>query len=317
MAWMFRLLIVVFLFAPEVSARVALDRTRLQPVPLPGETKPVPSRPSWIEIDGSGKELEKAASKIQRASVLLSRSVTERKLGIYLTEKGGTVRVNENGSFYVTDSANEVSVGPDFINSRSDETAAVLFSHELEHLKQRSLGLSGETARGVRELTAFLVQMRVWVELGASLRESDLQGNWNNAHDVSAALDYPATVMTVLAYRADFRADLSDKKVRAYWNTVLKEDAQWRAKWRPKFPKRNSRESAYFVLNQALNFNGVKGEISAWLPDVLESLMGLRKGKSLLLPVEPTEADKALLNSHVLAPKLVRGKSGSWGLVLP
>ena len=317
MVVMFRLALAVLLFAPEASARVALDRTRLQPVPLPGRSSPLPGRPSWLKVDGNHADLEKAAAKIERATVLLARTATGRSLSPTLAAKGGTVRVNEGGSFYVTDSANEVSVGPEFILSRTDETAAVLFSHELEHLNQRALGLSGETARGVREMAAFIVQTRVWVELGASLRESDLDANWNNSHDMNAALDYPATVSTVLAYRSGWRGDLSDKKVRAYWNTVLEEDAQWRAKWRAKFPKRNSRESAYFVLNQALNFNGINGEVSAWLPDVLESLMSLRKGKSLLLPVEPTEADKALLNSHVLAPKLVRGKSGSWGLVLP
>lgn len=317
MACMFRLALIVFLVAPEVSARVVFDRARLKPVPSPGRTGPVSYRPLWLKSEGSGEDLEKAVSKIQRASVLLSRTATGRALGPYLAEKGGSVLVHAGGSFYVTDSNTQVSVGPEFINSRTDATAAVFFSHELEHLKQKVLGITGETARGVRELTAFLVQMRVWVELGAFLVDSDLAANWNNAHDLTAALDYPATVMTVLAYRADFRTDLSDPKVRAYWTTVLKEDAVWRVARRSRYPQRNSRESVFFVMNQALNMMRVSGEVSAWLPDVMEKLMSLPRGKTLLLPVEPSIADKALLDAHPLAPLLERGETGSWVLVRP
>jgi hypothetical protein len=313
-------LVACFLILTGTSAAAGpvLNRARLSPVPSAGRAEPVPTRPAWLKVEsGGGRDVERAAAKIERSSRLLSRTATGRALGYTLTEKGGTVYVNYGGSFYVSDGDNQVSLGPEFALSRTDETLAVLFAHELEHLHQRSLGLAGESARGIRELAAFVVQTRAWVELGAELRESDLEANWNNSHDMAAALEYPASVMTALAYRAEFRADLSDKKVREYWSAVLAEDAAWRKRWSAKFPKRDSRESAFFVLNQALNLGGGSRSVSAWLPDVLERALTLRPGESILLPVEPTEADKALLEAHVLAPRLVRGESGSWGLVLP
>lgn len=315
MTRMLRFSLIFFLLAPQASARVLLDRSRLNPVPPPGRSAPLPSRPAWLKIDGTGDSLEETADKIERAAALLSRSATGRALGPTLNAMGGTVRVNHGGSFLV--SGSEVSVGPEFLLERTDETAAVLFAHELEHVRQHALGLAGEKARGVRELTAFLVQTRVWVELGASLKEDDLKANWNNSHDMTAALDYPAAAMTVLAYRSGWRADLGDAKVRGYWLSVLKEDAAWRGRWRAKFPQRDSAESARFVLKQALRFQGMKGDVSPWLPDVMESLMATPAGKTVLLPGAPTSADKALLDAHPLAPRLQQGEAGAWGLLRP
>jgi len=160
------------------------------------------------------------------------------------------------------------------------------------------------------------VQTRVWVELDAPISDEDLKGNGNNSHDMIAALEYPATASAVLALRAGWRPELSDPKVRAYWSRTLAEQSRWTARWKARFPKRDARKSAAFVMKQALNFNGTKGEPSQWLPDVLERLMTLRPGEPLLLPAEPSGADKALLEAHVLAPRLERGESGSWALVL-
>ncbi|HAH06724.1 MAG TPA: hypothetical protein DCM05_09400 [Elusimicrobia bacterium] len=251
-------------------------------------------QPSWLVVEGAGPGFEQGKAQLLAALHLVGRTSDGPRLAEPLLEKGARIVVRESG-MWVVDSDNEFTAGLDFMQGRRPETLAPLVAHELEHLVQRGRGLTGEGARGARELGAFLVQCRPWAELGAPVEESDWASNRSNSQDMWAWVDYPASAMAALALRGGLELDFSRKDVRAYWEGVLAEEARWRATREP--PKgRDSRSAALFILEQAASFSDrtLSGKVSAWLPDALET--AFREGPGAL-PGEPTEKDRALLRA--------------------
>lgn len=249
-------------------------------------------QPSWLVVEGAGPEYERGKAKLLAALHLLGRTGEGPRLAEPLLKGGARIVVRESG-MWVQDAENEFTAGLDFMSERRPEVLAPTVAHELEHLVQRGRGLSGEDARGARELGAFLVQCRPWAELGAPVEEEDWARNGSNAQDMWAWTSHPASALAALALRGGLRLDLSRKDVRAYWEGVLADEARWRSAHA--LPQgRDSGEAALFILEQAAAFTGLKGAVSDWLPEALERAF---RGDPAPLPGEPSEKDRALLRA--------------------
>lgn len=305
------------------SAFAAAGASWRRPALFPAAAAAVPGKPvanvvpPWMEVLDEGPAIGRAKDGVLAGLRLLYETPTGAGYERLLTRDGARITVSRGGSLAVMDSDLTVSTGPDFVNSREDWQMAVFMGHELEHIRQARLELKGEGVRGVRECAAFLMQSRVWIESGGRLREDDWDGNANNSRDMWAWVEYPWSAMTTLILRGDMKFDLSRKDVRGYWDSVYGTETAWRAEWEPEFPEgRDSGEAALFVLDQALRFfsEPAAGEISDWIPELLERASGLESGKSVLLPAEPSPRDLVILRAFPLAgPRRTRG---GWALVV-
>jgi len=287
------------------GARLSLSALEDFPPPASVRGSARAARPAWLIVEGAGDDFAKAEQRLLEAAAIVGETPTGKELAKTLTQGKGRVFLRENGSFYVSDRDNAVVAGPGFVNSHTPRALAALFAHELEHLVQGQAGVKGSKARGARELGAFLVQCRVWVEAGAPVDDNDWKANSANSQDMWAWLEYPYTSVAVLKLRGDLIFDLSQKEVGAYWNKVLEDDAQWRRRWGFRFPgDRDSREAALFILRQAARFapDGVVGEVSSWLPAHLENMRGF---SALSLPDGATEMDRAYVEAlrPVVSPR--------------
>ncbi|MFH2203461.1 MAG: hypothetical protein ABIJ96_10125 [Elusimicrobiota bacterium] len=270
---------------------------RIQPAPVAAPAGISVVDPSWIVVEGRGAELEQAKRLLIAAAAIIGRTPTGQILARTLTQGGGRVIVNKDGSFYVSDDDNAVVAGPDFVNPRTPAVLSPLFAHELEHLVQGQGGVKGKSARGARELGAFLVQCRLWIEAGAPTNDADWERNGSNSQDMWAWIEYPHSAMAALKLRGRLDFSLAERKVRRYWRDVLGEEASWRGKWSAKFPKdRDSREAALFILEQASRFaeGRLGGKVSPWLPDYLEDLAA---GRSPKLPEDASAKDRAFIET--------------------
>ncbi|MBI3298407.1 MAG: hypothetical protein HYZ75_09610 [Elusimicrobia bacterium] len=240
----------------------------LAPVLPPGRV--LAAVPPWIAMEKPG--LEEARDKLLRALELLRRSPSGRAL---LGELGvGRVLIEENGSLYVTDGTKTVFAGANFVDEYPEDVLAVQMAHELEHVRQIRLGVTGSGNLALRELAAVLVQTRVWVELGGTIHDEHWKGNRGNSWDMTAALDHPYTALAAIAARAGHQLAFNTKAGRRYWEDVLASDARWRGQWRERFPRgRDSREAAMLALRQAASFMDPRpeGEITGALPAAIEA----------------------------------------------
>lgn len=274
---------------------------------LPGKAQlPVPNLPPgrvfaaippWITMEAEG--LDEARDKALRALTLLRRSETGRAL---LAELGpGKVLIEKDGSLMVTDGSRTIFAGANFVEEYPEDVLAVQMSHELEHLRQIRLGVTGSDNRSMRELAAVLVQTRVWVELGGTVHDEHWAGNRGNAWDMTAALDYPFSALAAIAARADHRLSLQTPEGGRYWKEILAADAAWRAAWKERFPRgRDSKEAALKALRQAAGFMSPRpnGEVSDALPAAIEAAAQGRLS-ALGSPLSPLERE---ILSRVVAP---------------
>lgn len=252
--------------------------------------------PSWLVVEGRGGDFNRTRDLIINTTRIINRSATGRALARTLTVGGGRVVIRKGATLMVSDSENAVYVGPRFVEGKSPEAMAALFAHELEHLVQRQSGVT--LGREARELTAFLVQGRVWVEIGAPVLESDWEANRSNTQDMWAWLNYPNAAMLALHVRGRGTFDISNRKVLAYWKRVLRDEASWRRQNASRFPRgRDSRAAAMFILNQALRaaHGRAPGHVSNWIPDFIER--AAQEGRIPPLPNGATTKDQILLNA--------------------
>lgn len=240
--------------------------------------------------------LEEARDKVLRALTLLRGSATGRSL---LTELGiGKVLIEKDGSLMVTDGSRTIFAGANFVADYPEDVLAVQMAHELEHLRQISLGVTGQDNRTLRELAAVLVQTRVWVELGGNTHAEHWKENRANSWDMTAALDYPNTALAAIAARAGHQLEFPAAAGKKYWEDTLAADARWRAAWKARFPRgRDSKDAALRALKQASRFmdNRPTGDISDALPAAIEAAVrGDRTALDALSPVERAIGEKML-----------------------
>ncbi|MBI5625438.1 MAG: hypothetical protein HY924_16795 [Elusimicrobia bacterium] len=276
--------------------------------PLRFAPRPAPVRPAWLKVEGEGAEFAAGEARFLESFAMVARTSSGEALSRPLVSGRGKVVVRQQG-MWVTDRDAEFTAGLDFLLRREPAVLAPILAHELEHLVQLDLGLSGAQARPARELAAFFVQCRPWVELGAPVEELDWPRNGSNSRDMWAWLDHPFTAATALAYRGGLRLDLAAPKAAAYWRKTLADEKAWRKAWVDRFPKaRDSQEAALFVLEQAAGFSAVSlaGPVSAGLPDLIEAAAALAPGESLVVPFEPSAKDRALLEAAPISAKLSR-----------
>lgn len=275
-------------------AAVGASAQPLVPTLPPGRV--VSAVPPWMSTEAPG--LEDARDKVLRALVLLRASPTGRSL---LAELGvGKVLIEADGSLMVTDGARTVFAGANFVAGYPEDVLAVQMAHELEHLRQISLGVTGLDNRSLRELAAVLVQTRVWVELGGNTHAEHWKENRANSWDMTAALDYPHASLAAIAARAGHRLEFPAAAGKKYWDDTLAEDARWRAAWGARFPRgRDSKDAALKALRQAARFMDGRpdGTVSDALPAAIEA--AVRGDRAALDPLSPVEREIA---ERVLAP---------------
>lgn len=192
--------------------------------------------------------------KLQAALAMLSGTPTGKPLAALVLS--GRVKLDTkaaSGPMY-EDGTDKVSYPREFIRDGDVWQQAVILAHELEHARQDHLGLRGPDARGAREVSAFLVQSRVWVELGGKVRPQDLSRNGMNSHDMLAWLEYPSAAVAAISVRGTMPVELSRPEVARYYHEIQREEDSWRAQWHSRFPKADSKASAAFILNQAAGF---------------------------------------------------------------
>jgi hypothetical protein len=308
--------------AARASAAVPFTRPGLAlpeaPAAVTGGSAVAEVVPPWMTVDDCGGCAE-ARDKVLAGLRLLDASPSGKVYGPLLGPGKARLHVYDGGSLMVSDGDSMVHAGPDFVNDKTDWQMAVFLSHELEHIHQRNIGLTGDHAVGVREMAALLKQSRVWVELGGKVRDEDWAANGANSQDMWAWLEYPYSTLTAMLLRTDKKADLSREDVRSYWQETLKTEAEWRKQWSSKFPKgRDSGKAALFILKQAGQFASQpgSGEVSNWLPQVLEQAAGLQSGKLLALPGEPSGKDRAILSVFPVDVRLAQ-EGGRWVLRRP
>lgn len=277
-----------FLFAAQAAAQPVV------PTLPPGRI--VSAVPPWMTTEAPG--LEEARDKVLRALVLLRGSPTGRTL---LKELGvGKVLIEKEGSLMVTDGSRTVFAGADFVAGYPEDVLAVQMAHELEHLRQISLGVTGQDNRSLRELAGVLVQTRVWVELGGRTHAEHWQENRANSWDMTAALDYPNASIAAIAARAGHQLEFPAAAGKKYWEDTLAEDARWRAAWGARFPRgRDSKDAALKTLRQAARFMDDRpaGEVSDALPAAIEAAVkGDRAALDALSPLERA------IGARILAP---------------
>lgn len=256
-------------------------------------------RPQWLKVEAWPEQVE-GERKLAEAMSLLGQAPSARGFAELLTRDGGSVRLGETGSLMVIDGDNAVIAGWDFLHDKTDWQLAVFMAHELEHLLQRKLGLTGLAVRGPRELGAFLVQNRTWVELGGRMNEAHWEGNQANTQDMWAWVEHPWSSLTALALRSELSVDPERADAREYLERVLADEKAWRAREAGRMPQgKDSRAAALFVLEQATRFaeSSPRGKVSAWLPGLLERAGALAPGAALPFPGEPSEKDLALLRA--------------------
>lgn len=241
--------------------------------------------------------LEEARDKVLRALVLLRGSATGRSL---LTELGvGKVLIEKDGSLMVTDGSRTIFAGADFVAGYPEDVLAVQMAHELEHLRQISLGVTGQDNRSLRELAAVLVQTRVWVELGGNTHDEHWKENRANSWDMTAALDYPNVALAAIAARAGHQLEFPASTGKEYWDDVQAEDARWRKAWQARYPRgHDSKEAALKALRQAARFmdGAPAGRISDSLPAAIEAAVrGDRTALDALSPLERAVGATVLL----------------------
>lgn len=264
----------------------------LVPTLPPGRV--VSAVPPWMTTEAPG--LEEPRDKVLRALALLQRSATGRSL---LTELGvGKVLIEADGSLMVTDASRTVFAGANFVADYPEDVLAVQMAHELEHLRQISLGVTGGENRSVRELAAVLVQTRVWVELGGTVHAEHWKENRANSWDMTAALDYPNAALAAIAARAGHRLEFKTAAGRKYWEDTLAADAAWRAAWKGRFPRGyGSKDAALKALRQAARFMDGRpaGQVSDALPDAVEAAVrGDRSALDRLSPLERAVGERML-----------------------
>ncbi|MBI5596198.1 MAG: hypothetical protein HY928_08945 [Elusimicrobia bacterium] len=266
------------------------------PVPRLPPGRVLASVPPWMATEAPG--LDEARDKVLRALELLRRSETGRGLLAELGE--GKVLIEADGSLMVTDASRTIFAGANFVADYPEDVLAVQMAHELEHLRQIRLGVTGQGNRALRELAAVLVQTRAWVELGGVTHDEHWAGNGANAWDMTAALDFPDAALAAIAARADHRLDLGESRGRRYWEDIRASDAAWRAAWGARFPRgHGSREAALKALRQAAQFMSPRpaGEITEALPDAIEAAA---RGEPVPPGLSPIERD--ILSRVVKSP---------------
>jgi hypothetical protein len=267
-----------FLMASSAAAQI------LVPALPPGRI--VSAVPPWMATEEPG--LEEARDKVLGALTLLRGSATGRTL---LTELGvGRVLIEKDGSLMVTDGSRTIFAGANFVADYPEDVLAMQMAHELEHLRQISLGVTGQDNRSLRELAAVLVQTRVWVELGGTVHAEHWKENRANSWDMTGALDYPNTALAAIAARAGHQLAYPVAAGEKYWKDTLAEDARWRKAWGPRFPRgRDSKEAALKALRQAARFmdKPPAGQVSDALPAAIEAAVaGDRTALDALSPLE-------------------------------
>jgi hypothetical protein len=174
---------------------------------------------------------------------------------------------------------------------------ARLLCHELTHAVQDSIGINRANYGNadpsiddpISEYAALSMEVRFWVEAG---QPADSVRDFNMLRR-AAYLHFPETVRVGWAYTNSlqrFKEPLlagSDERLASYWESVLSSEAEWRARWAAKFPKKDSAIALEYLKER------YKKPVSKWLPDYLEKLGDL--------PGTPSANDLELIRLHRFA----------------
>lgn len=250
--------------------------------------------------------------RLFEAAALLNSTPTGGELVSLFRTHGVRLRFNDGGLFY-SDTTNRIHVSDDYL-ALPDWQLAVMLAHELEHARQRALGLTEDGARAYRELGAFWIQSRVWVELGASVRDADLPRNLRNSMDMRAWLGFPTSVASAIAVRAGLPRPVPAPKLADYWKSVVEGDAAWRGHSAAAAGP-TSKDAALFVLRQAARIAELEDGPSPDLPELLERAARLGPGESIAVPAL-SKADRAFLGAPPLELEASPAGSG-WTLRRP
>ena len=223
----------------------------LQPAVAPAPTGPaslsVAPLPMTVPISKM-MALAPDATKARLAeAVRLLRETPSGSELLRLAEADGTRIVIREGYDWLVyfDNTDNVQLGPAFIATYDVKELAIVIAHELEHARQNHLGMSGYFAQE-REWGALSVEARVWVELGGSFDvERWRTGHaWAREHVLWTA--YPAAAFYTWQVRSKattIEQAMTDEalrpqadKVKAYWEQLQREEAEWRQRWAGRIP---------------------------------------------------------------------------------
>jgi hypothetical protein len=274
---------------------------------------------SAMSTPAAGEDLAEGRRALNAAVKELSRSAEGRKLlDLRKGADGVKILLNAKDYAFYDDAEDAVYFGPRFMRGQEPWQVAVILAHELEHARQRRLGLTGKDARSARELGAFLAQSRVWIELGGLVRPGDWTMNQWNSQDMWAWRRHPWTIMAALSLRGRFEPLAAEGPARAYWDEQVRLDAAFardaaRDAEGPAPEGADGPSAARFILDQALRAAGHEERASSWLPGVIEELGRRGPGASLAIFHRPGPGDEAVFAALPLPVAPVETDSG-WRL---
>lgn len=278
---------------------VSIPAAPVRPVPQ----APPPREPWRVQVD--------------QALGRLAGTATGRPLAA-LVRDGVRFVYEENGSLLYMDGEDAVYIGPQFLDDVPDWQLAVMLGHELEHARQQRLGLRRHSDISAREAGAFLVQCRVWVELGGRVLKENLGENAKNSQDMAAWTQHPWAALAAIGVRTDRPLDLSGEGAAAYFRDVQDSERAWRRGRRDMPTEPDADAAASFILRQAGAFASerAEGRISDWLAGALGSAAGLAPGGSVAIGGEPSGKDRQALATLPFRVEAVRDEDG-WRLRRP
>lgn len=255
--------------------------------------------------------------QVDQALGRLAGTATGRPLAA-LVRDGVRFVYEENGSLLYMDGEDAIYIGPQFLDDVPDWQLAVMLGHELEHARQQRLGLRRHSDISAREAGAFLVQCRVWVELGGRVIKENLAENAKNSQDMAAWTLHPWAALAAIGVRTDRPLDLSGEGAGAYFRGILEAEAAWRLGRRDIPTEPDADAAASFILRQAGAFASERadGRVSDWLAGALGSAAGLAPGASVAIGGEPSGKDLQALATLPFRVEAVREGDG-WRLRRP
>lgn len=233
---------------------------------------------------------------------------------------------SSNKKMQYRDSKNMLLTTTSLLKQLNDWQLAHILAHEFEHAYQDFLDFSYEKALfPIRELSAFSVEARIWVEMGSpiDIDPNDIEEARFWLFDMWTWLDYPWTAMFGWIIRnqsMEFNYETRNwsAKLKKYWNRILNDEIIWRSEWKVHFPQRkNTAVVATKYLQKMVKFGAknrglkIRGKVSLWMPRILEDLAKLYDGEEIELRRKPSPSDLFIFRVIPYEIEIYR-KEGSW-----